>query len=251
LEEHASPDALHDGLQLTGFEDLGIFATLNRFKLASLICLAMTFSAAADGYQVRISVLPTHAHVRRPDFDLADRYERKHPRQQRLRRPIRDPDGCQRKQVLSCQCLILMGVHTKCRTVHRDDNSTLVRDHILRAGLRMDDFHLQPPLFNQPCQPLRAQANPIRTLVHLGHEHPLRNPRQNLAGLGELGFPRNRQGTLHLTSSCHSSSQSFLPASVLAQSVSVKSRCHASVSHHDRSALRIHHPYLRLGSGPR
>ena len=40
------------GQELTGYEDLTLFQTLKVFKKTSLICLAVSFSAAAEGYEV-------------------------------------------------------------------------------------------------------------------------------------------------------------------------------------------------------
>lgn len=53
FEDPASEQHTND-VQLSGFEDLGTGATLKRFKYASFICILVTFSAAADGYQVRV-----------------------------------------------------------------------------------------------------------------------------------------------------------------------------------------------------
>jgi hypothetical protein len=53
FEELAAERHTND-VQLSGFEDLGAIATLKRFKYASLMCILVTFSAAADGYQVHI-----------------------------------------------------------------------------------------------------------------------------------------------------------------------------------------------------
>lgn len=36
----------------TGYEDLGALETIKTFKLCTLVCFAMAFSAATDGYQV-------------------------------------------------------------------------------------------------------------------------------------------------------------------------------------------------------
>jgi hypothetical protein len=41
------------GQELTGYEDLTLFQTLMKFKKTSLICFAVTFSACAEGYEVR------------------------------------------------------------------------------------------------------------------------------------------------------------------------------------------------------
>jgi hypothetical protein len=53
FEDPASEQHTND-VQLSGFEDLGTGATLKRFKYASLMCILVTFSAAADGYQVHV-----------------------------------------------------------------------------------------------------------------------------------------------------------------------------------------------------
>ena len=52
--EHASAKAEQDmrGQELTGYEDLTLFQTLKTFKKTSLLCLAVTFTAAAEGYEV-------------------------------------------------------------------------------------------------------------------------------------------------------------------------------------------------------
>ena len=51
VEELAPGDDYVD-TQLSGYEDLGVGATLKRFKFATFICILVTFSAASDGYQV-------------------------------------------------------------------------------------------------------------------------------------------------------------------------------------------------------
>jgi hypothetical protein len=52
--EDASAEAEQDmrGQELTGYEDLTLFQTLKTFKKTSLLCLAVTFTAAAEGYEV-------------------------------------------------------------------------------------------------------------------------------------------------------------------------------------------------------
>jgi hypothetical protein len=52
--EHASAEAEQDmrGQELTGYEDLTLFQTLKTFKKTSLLCLAVTFTACAEGYEV-------------------------------------------------------------------------------------------------------------------------------------------------------------------------------------------------------
>jgi hypothetical protein len=52
--EELAAERQTDDVQLSGFEDLGAVATLRRFKYASFMCILVTFSAAADGYQVHI-----------------------------------------------------------------------------------------------------------------------------------------------------------------------------------------------------
>ena len=56
-QENASADADQDmhGQELTGFEGLTLFQTLKMFKKTSLLCLAVTFTACAEGYEVRQS----------------------------------------------------------------------------------------------------------------------------------------------------------------------------------------------------
>lgn len=52
--EHAGADAGQEmhGQELTGYEDLTLFQTLKTFKKTSLLCLAVTFTACAEGYEV-------------------------------------------------------------------------------------------------------------------------------------------------------------------------------------------------------
>lgn len=40
------------GQELTGYEDLTLWQTAKTFKKTCLLCLAVTFSAAAEGYEV-------------------------------------------------------------------------------------------------------------------------------------------------------------------------------------------------------
>lgn len=52
-----APDAVYDeaaasGQCLTGYETLGLWETAKKFKVNSLTCFAMCFSAATDGYQI-------------------------------------------------------------------------------------------------------------------------------------------------------------------------------------------------------
>lgn len=45
-------DAAVKGQQTTGYEDLGILESIKTFKICTLVCFAMAFSAATDGYQI-------------------------------------------------------------------------------------------------------------------------------------------------------------------------------------------------------
>ncbi|KIR70588.1 sugar transporter [Cryptococcus deuterogattii CA1014] len=45
-------EAFDKGQTATGYESLGILETVKTFKMASAICFAATFAAAADGYQI-------------------------------------------------------------------------------------------------------------------------------------------------------------------------------------------------------
>ena len=45
-------DAASKGQAVSGYEDLGIWETIKTFKLGTIVCFAMAFSAATDGYQV-------------------------------------------------------------------------------------------------------------------------------------------------------------------------------------------------------
>ncbi|KAF7177449.1 hypothetical protein CNMCM7691_005702 [Aspergillus felis] len=51
----AAVDAATRGQAMTGYEHLSVMETIKTFKLASLICVAMAFSAATDGYQIGIN----------------------------------------------------------------------------------------------------------------------------------------------------------------------------------------------------
>ncbi|KAJ5528408.1 hypothetical protein N7513_012567 [Penicillium frequentans] len=48
-------DAMMRGQTTTGYEDLGILETIKTFKICTLVCFAMAFSAATDGYQIGIN----------------------------------------------------------------------------------------------------------------------------------------------------------------------------------------------------
>lgn len=45
-------DAVTKGQGVTGYEDLGVLETIKTFKICTLVCFAMAFSAATDGYQI-------------------------------------------------------------------------------------------------------------------------------------------------------------------------------------------------------
>lgn len=45
-------EAATKGQVTTGYEELGAFETIKTFKLCTLVCFAMAFSAATDGYQI-------------------------------------------------------------------------------------------------------------------------------------------------------------------------------------------------------
>lgn len=45
-------DAAAKGQGITGYETLGVWKTVMAFKMNSLICFLVTFSAATDGYQI-------------------------------------------------------------------------------------------------------------------------------------------------------------------------------------------------------
>ena len=45
-------DAAMRGQVTTGYEDLGVLETIKTFKICTLVCFAMAFSAATDGYQI-------------------------------------------------------------------------------------------------------------------------------------------------------------------------------------------------------
>lgn len=48
----AAIDAANRGQLATGYEHLNVLETIKTFKIASLMCFAMAFSAATDGYQI-------------------------------------------------------------------------------------------------------------------------------------------------------------------------------------------------------
>jgi hypothetical protein len=45
-------DAATKGQGTTGYEELGILETIKTFKVCAIVCFAMAFSAATDGYQI-------------------------------------------------------------------------------------------------------------------------------------------------------------------------------------------------------
>jgi hypothetical protein len=53
LEKHNPAfNAAIKGQATTGYEELGVVETIKTFKLCTLVCFAMAFSAATDGYQI-------------------------------------------------------------------------------------------------------------------------------------------------------------------------------------------------------
>jgi hypothetical protein len=48
----AAVDAATRGQAMTGYEHLSVMETIKTFRLVTLICVAMAFSAATDGYQI-------------------------------------------------------------------------------------------------------------------------------------------------------------------------------------------------------
>ncbi|KAJ5984667.1 general substrate transporter [Penicillium waksmanii] len=56
LEKHDPAfNAAIKGQATTGYEELGVVETIKTFKLCTLVCFAMAFSAATDGYQIGIN----------------------------------------------------------------------------------------------------------------------------------------------------------------------------------------------------
>jgi hypothetical protein len=51
-ESDVALDAATKGQAASGYEDLGPWETVKAFKVCTLICFAMAFSAATDGYQI-------------------------------------------------------------------------------------------------------------------------------------------------------------------------------------------------------
>jgi hypothetical protein len=50
-------DAATKGQGVTGYEALGVRETIKTFKLCTLVCFMMAFSAATDGYQIGYVIL--------------------------------------------------------------------------------------------------------------------------------------------------------------------------------------------------
>ncbi|KAF7586541.1 hypothetical protein BBP40_008696 [Aspergillus hancockii] len=48
-------DAATKGQAVSGYEQLGIWETIKTFKICTIVCFAMAFSAATDGYQIGIN----------------------------------------------------------------------------------------------------------------------------------------------------------------------------------------------------
>ena len=55
----ATLDAATKGQAVSGYENLGIWETIKTFKVCTIVCFVMAFSAATDGYQVG-SVITLH-----------------------------------------------------------------------------------------------------------------------------------------------------------------------------------------------
>lgn len=51
-DKDAAVDAATKGQTATGYETLSLWETVKTFKLATAICVAASFSAATDGYQI-------------------------------------------------------------------------------------------------------------------------------------------------------------------------------------------------------
>jgi hypothetical protein len=54
------------GQGLTGYEHLGVWASIKKFKVAFAICFLAAISAAAEGYQIRFVL---HSRFVMPSFD--------------------------------------------------------------------------------------------------------------------------------------------------------------------------------------
>ncbi|KAL4979006.1 hypothetical protein BDW66DRAFT_157869 [Aspergillus desertorum] len=55
VAERTAIDAANRGQLATGYEHLTVLETIKTFKIANLMCFAMAFSAATDGYQIGIN----------------------------------------------------------------------------------------------------------------------------------------------------------------------------------------------------
>ncbi|CEL12021.1 hypothetical protein ASPCAL15114 [Aspergillus calidoustus] len=55
IKNEAAIDAATRGQAMTGYEELSVLETVKTFKLCTLVCMAMAFSAATDGYQIGIN----------------------------------------------------------------------------------------------------------------------------------------------------------------------------------------------------
>jgi hypothetical protein len=54
--DHSGKNVAYDaetrGQGVSGYETLSAFQTVTKFKIAAFVCFLVTFSAAADGYQI-------------------------------------------------------------------------------------------------------------------------------------------------------------------------------------------------------
>ncbi|KAL3480570.1 general substrate transporter [Aspergillus californicus] len=55
VKNEAAVDAANRGQLMTGYEHLTVLETIKKFKLCTLVCFAMAFGAATDGYQIGIN----------------------------------------------------------------------------------------------------------------------------------------------------------------------------------------------------
>jgi hypothetical protein len=94
-EKQFKDAAAEKGQGFSGYEDLSLFQTISKFKVATLICFAVTLSAATDGYQV----MPRRDSVNEQLADgRADWDSRQYRGQPRLCQSVRQRDrlrGCQ------------------------------------------------------------------------------------------------------------------------------------------------------------
>jgi hypothetical protein len=107
-EKQFKDAAAEKGQGFSGYEDLSLFQTISKFKVATLICFAVTLSAATDGYQV----MPRRDSVNEQLADgRADWDSRQYRGQPRLCQSVRQRDrlrGCQNHWV--CQLLGQVGI---------------------------------------------------------------------------------------------------------------------------------------------